>query len=417
MNARRNILILKFPYSSTYGGGEKHTITLVDQLSTHYNFYLLSTCSVLLPEFAKRQWQHQRIWAGTEPVTPQALLMFLLLWPAILMNLLFWLVRYKIRYHIDTLFCLSLTEKVLLTPWARLLGIKVIWMEHLQIERWLLASPLRWAYRLWSRLAKVVTVVEAVREQLIQLGVPASHIHVIYNAVNVKQFTPTPSQPDALVKRFRILFIGRLAVEKGIDDLLYALEEVLPQIPVANLTIVGQGPERSHLEQLVSNLHLNDRVEFVGFREDIPEVLKQCDVLVLPSTRRETFGIVMIEALATVKPVIATTTGGLTEIIDRYGWIVPPHKPSAIAEALADGGVRVGIPRSQANELAAKLLISTGELLLQKAHPAILKDEVASPGGTTSAGLEQIERYTFRAALFEAVIAATKRGAELGMDE
>lgn len=332
----RNILILKFPYSSTYGGGEKHTLTLVEQLSKQHNFYLLSTCSVLLPEFAKRGWHHQRIWAGTEPVTIHALVWFLLLWPVILVNLLIWLIRYKARYHVDVVFCLSLTEKVLLTPFARLLGMKVIWMEHLQIERWLLSSPLRFPYKLWSRLATVVTVVEAVREQLIQLGVPARRIQVIYNAVNVKQFTPTPTRVEQLVDQFRVLFIGRLAVEKGIDDLLHALQEIVPQIPVVQLTIVGQGPEREHLETLVKELELTERVTFAGFREDIPEVLKQCDVLVLPSTRRETFGIVMIEALATVKPVIATTTGGLTEIVDRYGWIVPPHKPSALAEALLD---------------------------------------------------------------------------------
>ncbi len=334
--SQRNILILKFPYSSTYGGGEKHTITLVEQLSEHHKFYLLSTCSVLLPEFEKRGWQHQRIWAGTEPVTAKALFSFLLIWPAILGNLLLSLVKYKIRYHIDVIFCLSLTEKILLTPFARMMGIKVIWMEHLQIERWLLANPLRLVYKFWSRIATVVTVVEAVREQLIQLGIPAHRIQVIYNAVNVKQFTPTPTQIDSLIKHFRVLFIGRLATEKGIDDLLQAIKEIVPQIPVVELKIVGQGDERAHLEQLVDELELRDRVQFAGFHHDIPEVLKQCDVLVLPSTRRETFGIVMIEALATVKPVIATTTGGLTEIIDRYGWLVPPHKPSAIAEALLD---------------------------------------------------------------------------------
>jgi glycosyltransferase involved in cell wall biosynthesis len=332
----RRILIMKFPYSSTYGGGEKHTITLVDQLSTHHQFYLLSTCSVLLPEFEKRGWQHQKIWAGTEPVTVKALAWFLLLWPVVFINLAFWLIRYRLKYRVDVLFCLSLTEKVLLTPLARLLGMKVIWMEHLQIERWLLASPLRFLYRAWSRLARVVTVVEAVREQLIQLGVPAGSVQVIYNAVNVKQFTPTPSRPDDLIHRFRVLFIGRLAVEKGIDDLLQAMEEILPQIPNMELTIVGEGQQYQHLVDLTKELELTDHVQFVGFREDIPEVLKTCDVLVLPSTRRETFGIVMIEALATVKPVIATTTGGLTEIIDRYGWLVPPHRPSAIAEALLD---------------------------------------------------------------------------------
>lgn len=333
---RKNVLILKFPYSSVYGGGEKHTVTVVERLAAKHHFYLLSTCSVLLAEFECRDWQRQRIWAGTEPVTPKALLVFLFTWPVILINLVIHLIQYKIHYHIDVLFCLSLTEKVLLTPWARLLGIKVIWMEHLQIERWLLASPLRFLYRLWSHLATVVTVVEAVKEQLIKLGVPADHVQVIYNSVNVREFTPTPSRLEDLQRHFRVLFIGRLAAEKGIDDLLKAVNEIKHQIPHLTLTIVGAGPQHEELVQLTQRLELTDRVTLVGFRTDIPDIIKHCDVLVLPSTRRETFGIVMIEALATVKPVIATTTGGLTEIIDRYGWLVPPHHPSAIAEALVD---------------------------------------------------------------------------------
>ncbi len=319
-----------------YGGGEKHTITLVERLAANHHFYLVSSCPVLLSEFEQRGWQRQRIWAGTEPVTPKALLLFFVTWPVILANLAWHLVTYKIHYHIQVLFCLSLTEKVLLTPWAKLLGIKVIWMEHLQIERWLLASPLRWLYRLWSHFATVVTVVEAVKEQLIKLGVPTHHIQVIYNSVNMREFTPTPSRIEDLSQHFRILFIGRLAIEKGIDDLLRAIPEIQHQLPNLTLTIVGDGPQRHELTQLTEQLGLTDQVSFAGFRTDIPNIIKQCDVLVLPSTRRETFGIVMIEALATVKPVIATTTGGLTEIVDRYGWLVPPHRPSAIAEALLD---------------------------------------------------------------------------------
>lgn len=333
---RTKILILKFPYSSTYGGGEKHTFTLVQQLSKNYDFYLLSTCSVLVPEFKQRGWPVKTTWAGTEPVTPRALIWFFITWPVILLNLLRHLLYYKMVHQIDVLFCLSLTEKVLLTPWARLFGIKVIWMEHLQIERWLLANPLRLFYVLWSRLATVVTVVEAVKDQLIKLGVPKPRVTVIYNAIDVKAFTPHASLPTELLEHFRILFIGRLATEKGIDDLLQAVAIVRQTIPHLTVTLVGEGPARSDLEKLTANLELTEVVQFAGFQNNIPHWMQQCDVLVLPSTRRETFGIVIIEALATNKPVIATTTGGLIEIVDRYGWLVPPHRPAAIAEALID---------------------------------------------------------------------------------
>lgn len=93
-----------------------------------------------------------------------------------------------------------------------------------------------------------------------------------------------------------------------------------------------------------------------------------------------------------------------------------PAYAAVFAEALADGGVRAGIPRALALELAAKTLISTGELLLSRPNPATLKDEVSSPGGTTIAGLAEMERYTFRIALIEAVAAATRRGEELGRE-
>lgn len=93
-----------------------------------------------------------------------------------------------------------------------------------------------------------------------------------------------------------------------------------------------------------------------------------------------------------------------------------PAYLAVMAEALADGGVKQGIPRHQALSLAAEVLISTGELLLQK-HPAVLKDEVSSPGGTTIYGLAAIEARGVRAALIEAVAAATQRGHELGSED
>lgn len=94
-----------------------------------------------------------------------------------------------------------------------------------------------------------------------------------------------------------------------------------------------------------------------------------------------------------------------------------PAYVAVVAEALADGGVRMGLPRPLANELAAKLLVSTGELLQLRAHPGLLKDEVASPGGTTIAGLAALEKAGVRGALMEAVVQATRRGNELGKDQ
>ena len=94
-----------------------------------------------------------------------------------------------------------------------------------------------------------------------------------------------------------------------------------------------------------------------------------------------------------------------------------PGYAAVLAEALADGGVRMGLPRALAHELAARLLITSGQLLLARAHPGMLKDEVSSPGGTTIAGLEVLEGSGVRGALISTVVAATQRSQELGHDQ
>ncbi|HEU4683791.1 MAG TPA: pyrroline-5-carboxylate reductase [Nitrospira sp.] len=87
-----------------------------------------------------------------------------------------------------------------------------------------------------------------------------------------------------------------------------------------------------------------------------------------------------------------------------------------LIEALADGGVKMGLPRDTAQVLAAQTVAGAARLLLESGeHPGVLKDRVASPGGTTIAGLHALERGRFRATLVSAVEAATKRATELGI--
>ncbi len=92
-----------------------------------------------------------------------------------------------------------------------------------------------------------------------------------------------------------------------------------------------------------------------------------------------------------------------------------PAYVAILVEALADGGVAAGLPRAIAAQLALQTVLGTAQLLeLSEMHPAALKDRVTSPGGTTIAGIAQLESAGFRSALIEAVKAATRRSKELG---
>ena len=86
-----------------------------------------------------------------------------------------------------------------------------------------------------------------------------------------------------------------------------------------------------------------------------------------------------------------------------------------VIEALSDGGVRVGLPRELSNQLASNTVWGAAQMVIETCeHPAVLKDQVASPGGTTIAGLQALEQGSLRATLIAAVEAATRRSAELG---
>lgn len=93
-----------------------------------------------------------------------------------------------------------------------------------------------------------------------------------------------------------------------------------------------------------------------------------------------------------------------------------PAYVALFVEALADGGVRMGLPRQEALDLAAQTVLGTARLLLETGeHPAVLKDRVASPGGTTIAALSVLEHQGFRGTVIEAVIASAERARELSM--
>ena len=129
-----------------------------------------------------------------------------------------------------------------------------------------------------------------------------------------------------------LLAIGRLHRVKGLDLLLAALA----RLPRAYLWIAGEGPERVALERQAAALGVGERVRFLGWRADVAELLLACDAFVLPS-RHESFGIVVLEAWAAGKPVIAAAAPGPAFLIEpgRTGLLTPVEDPRALASAIA----------------------------------------------------------------------------------
>lgn len=336
----RNILILKFPAGSLFGGGEVHTINLVEGLRKQgFHFYLVSSCPVLLNEFKKRKWPVQKFWAGTEPVSKLGILLFTFLAPIIFWKLFVLLIKYRIKEKVDVLYCLTLTEKLLLTLPARLFGIKVLWIEHLRIENWLLKNPYRIFYTLYSRFAKLIPCSRAVARQLGSLGVPEKNIKVIYAGIDLERFKVRNIRLKDKKNKSKEVIIGtacRLCLEKGIDYLIRSIKKILDQGYKVRLLIAGAGPEESNLKKLTQDLGLEGKVQFLGFRKDIPSFLSQLDIFALASWRRESFGIAVAEAGALGIPAVVSNLSGLREVVidQRTGFLVPLKDIDSLANAL-----------------------------------------------------------------------------------
>jgi glycosyltransferase involved in cell wall biosynthesis len=130
-----------------------------------------------------------------------------------------------------------------------------------------------------------------------------------------------------------VLAVGRLVRRKGFHDLL-AAAALLPDIQVL---VAGDGPERGALEAQANELGLSGRVEFLGERKDVPDLLEACDVFVLPS-RFEGHPLAALEAMAAGRPVVATDSGGTREAVlhGETGLLVPPGDAVALAHAITE---------------------------------------------------------------------------------
>jgi glycosyltransferase involved in cell wall biosynthesis len=169
--------------------------------------------------------------------------------------------------------------------------------------------------------------------------VPHSHVGVIHNAV-LELPVGTDVEFAAMlgrtaVPRPRLLVVGRLSPEKGVDVMLRALRILLDRGGTAGALVVGDGQERERLVALAASLNLSPAVAFLRTTPDVSAAYRAGDVLVIPS-RSEGLPNVLLEALAHDLPVIATDVGAVREVLgeSRAGIVVPPESPEAIAAAI-----------------------------------------------------------------------------------
>ncbi|WP_228842290.1 glycosyltransferase family 4 protein [Halococcus agarilyticus] len=156
-------------------------------------------------------------------------------------------------------------------------------------------------------------------------------VSCVPNGVDIDRFDVETEQRD------EILFLGRLAPKKRVSDLIEAYERVSDEFPETDLVIVGSGPKRSELDDLVGTLGISDRVHFEGRVSDeaIPRYYRRARLFVLPSVW-EGHPLTLLEAWAAETPVVASDVEGIAEFVvhEETGYLVPSEAPNELADGL-----------------------------------------------------------------------------------
>ncbi len=193
-----------------------------------------------------------------------------------------------------------------------------------------------WKSRMIFRLASTwVDRIVAVSDDAAALcvekdGIPSSKVLRIWNGIDASDFAFRGSSGKPLA-----VCVARLAPEKDLATLIRAIAIASQSVPALQLRIIGDGEMRSHLKRLVCELSISEKVEFLGERENVPELLGTCGFYV-SSSLSEGISLTILEAMAVGLPVIATNVGGNPEIVvePETGMLVKVANPECLAKAM-----------------------------------------------------------------------------------
>lgn len=245
---------------------------------------------------------------------------------------------------------------------ARLLGKPVILSRRVDY-------PLRDSPAVRRRYLRdydhVIAISEAIRQVVIQGGIPPDRVTTVHSAVDVTQFHPDPEAAAAARAELGVaanapLFgiVAHMIKRKGHDMLWDAVARLSPDAQEMRVAVFGKGEEEERLRARARELGIERHLVWAGFREDLPAVLPAIDCLVHPA-RLEGLGVAILQALACAKPVIACPVGGIPEAVrpPLNGWLIPVDGNAALAAAMRE---------AMANPEAAATKGAAGRALMEQ---------------------------------------------------
>lgn len=192
---------------------------------------------------------------------------------------------------------------------------------------------------------RIIAVSEAAKKLLEEMGIDSKKVRVIPCGTNVREFHPN-NRSERILDRFGlktdilILWVGRFIKRKGLHVLLPAFKEAKREFDgKMKLAVVGRGPLEKEMKELSANLGLRGSVNFLGDVEfeELQKLYATSDFVAVPSLRNESFGLVLTEAMASGRPIIATDIEGYDEVFEEgVGFLIPPDDEKALKDSILE---------------------------------------------------------------------------------
>jgi glycosyltransferase involved in cell wall biosynthesis len=187
--------------------------------------------------------------------------------------------------------------------------------------------------KLLFNIDTIIAVSDEIKKLLIAHGYPAHRILCLANGVDTLRFHPVVRESATP----RIIFVGRLVAEKGVQIFLQAAEKLKAVFPDVQIDLAGEGDSEENLRQMTIELGLANNVNFLGRLDNVAEALRNADIYIQPSLN-EGLPNSLLEAMACGLPVVVTKVGGMPDVVTDgvHGFVVEPDNVTELAEALGN---------------------------------------------------------------------------------
>ncbi len=334
------LLITRFPYSSEMGGTETFTRSLARAMRERgIQVSFMGRCVTLAELLEPDGFEVRTPYLPKSPVSIGSILLFTLLLPYSWIRS--WFLIRSLPAN-TSLYCLSLTDKILFTSFAHRRGMKVVWGEHESLKdekggwrRWMKGNPFFGIIRRLSRYATVATVSPGLARQFTELGF--SNVISIPNPLSPLYLEQSKEKAVSFPGKIVIGTASRLKREKGIREFLHLMPLLNAKYDNLHFLICGGGPLEGEVRNFIAKQSLTNITLLPHQKpEDMPSVYASMDItLFLANSPLETFGLAAIEAMSQGVPTLITPWFGLVEGKSEDPWILTdPADPRSTLTSL-----------------------------------------------------------------------------------